>query len=139
MHIGKFIDNYLKENNMSQRQFAKVCNLSNGYISMLINNMNPKTGRPLVPSLTALLSISKGMGISLDELINSTDDIDVDISSATNFSGYHSPAITEDYVTFPVIGEVAAGFDHIAATVCDALGVKTAAEAESRFAVICGL
>lgn len=29
-------------------------------------------------------------------------------------SSKNSPTITEDYVTFPVIGEVAAGFDHIA-------------------------
>lgn len=29
-------------------------------------------------------------------------------------SRYPAPAITEDYVTFPVIGEVAAGYDHLA-------------------------
>lgn len=84
MHIGEFINNYLLEHQMSQRQFAKKCNLSNGYISMLINKVNPKTGRPPVPSLSALLSISKGMGITLDELITQTDDIEVDISAAKN-------------------------------------------------------
>ena len=51
---------------------------------MLINNVNPKTGKPMVPSLTALLSISKAMGISLDELIDAVDDLDVDISAAKN-------------------------------------------------------
>lgn len=30
------------------------------------------------------------------------------------YDNYPSPTITEDYVTFPVIGEVAAGYDHIA-------------------------
>lgn len=84
MHIGEFIYNYLIEHQMSQRQFAKRCNFSNGYISMLINNVNPKTGKPLVPSLTALLSISKAMGITLDELIDAVDDLDVDISAAKN-------------------------------------------------------
>ena len=84
MTIGEFINNYLLDHQMSQRQFAKKCNFSNGYISMLINNVNPKTGRPLVPSLTALLSIARAMGITLDELINTVDDMDVDISAAKN-------------------------------------------------------
>ncbi len=81
MHIGEFISNYLNEHQMSQRQFAKKCDLSNGYISMLINNVNPKTGKPLVPSLEALISISRGMGMSLDELFEKTDDIAIDIST----------------------------------------------------------
>ena len=119
MRIGEYIDKYLQANNMSQRQFAKKCNLSNGYISMLINNTNPKTGKPLVPSLTALLSISKGMGISLDELINQTDDIDVDISFTKNISSFDRekeidlsrfpnimPIKTKK---FPLVGEIACG------------------------------
>lgn len=81
MHIGEYINNYLMEHQMSQRQFAKKCNFSNGYISMLINNENPKTGKPMVPSLTALLSISRAMCISLDDLIDAVDDMDVDISA----------------------------------------------------------
>ncbi len=90
MHIGEIINNYLQENQISQRLFAKKCGLSNGYISMLINNVNPKTGKPLVPSLTALLSISKGLGITIDELFSITDDIDVDISATKNL-----PAVKE--------------------------------------------
>ncbi len=84
MHIGEFINQYLSKKNMSQRQFAKDCGLSNGYISMLIKNINPKTGKPLVPSLSALISIAKGMGITVDELIAETDDINVDITLTRN-------------------------------------------------------
>ena len=84
MTIGEFINNYLTEHSMSQRQFAKRCNLSNGYISMLINNVNPRTGKPLVPSLSAVLSISGGMGITIDELIEKTEDTPVDISVTKN-------------------------------------------------------
>ena len=84
MHIGDFISGYLLKNKLSQRQFARDCGLSNGYISMLINNVNPRTGKPLVPSLTALISLAKGMKITVDELIAKTDDIDVDITLARN-------------------------------------------------------
>lgn len=82
MHIGQIISNYLQENQMSQRQFAKKCDLSNGYISMLINNVNNKTGKPLIPSLSALLSISKGLGMSFDELCEKYEDLEVDLSVA---------------------------------------------------------
>lgn len=84
MHISEFISQYLYKNKLSQRQFAKDCGLSNGYISMLINNVNPRTGKPLVPSLTALIALAKGMKITVDELIAKTDDIDVDITLARN-------------------------------------------------------
>lgn len=97
MHIGEFINQYLKENYISQRQFAQKCNLSNGYISMLINNRNPKTKKPIIPSLSALLAISKGMGITLDELIKQTDDINVDISSTTNLK-CSQPNKTAEYI-----------------------------------------
>lgn len=84
MHISEFISQYLYKNKLSQRQFAKDCGLSNGYISMLINNVNPRTGKPLVPSLTALIALAKGMKITVDELISKTDDIEVDITLARN-------------------------------------------------------
>ena len=43
MTIGKIIKNYREEKNMSQRQFARKCKLSNGYIAMLERGINPKT------------------------------------------------------------------------------------------------
>lgn len=99
MKIGEYINNYLLENQMSQRQFAKQCGLSNGYISMLINNVNPKTGKPMIPSISALLSIANGMGITLDELINNTDDIKVDISVAKNLpAANHSNGHIKEFV-----------------------------------------
>lgn len=86
MTIGALIKQYLDENDMSQRQFAKKCGMSNGYISMLINNVNPKTERPVIPSLSALLAISNGLGITLDVLFETVDDMQVDISAAKNLS-----------------------------------------------------
>lgn len=125
MTIGEYINAYLLEHQMSQRQFAKKCNFSNGYISMLINNLNPKTGKPLVPSLTALLSIARAMGVTLDELINAVDDMDVDISAARNLfavertrdrahensSVQNLPANVQSLRTYkiPLLGDIACG------------------------------
>ena len=48
------IKSYRQENNLSQRQFAINCSLSNGYISLLEKGINPKTKQPVTPTLPAL-------------------------------------------------------------------------------------
>lgn len=79
MTLSDLVQEYRREHGLSQRQFASVCGLSNGYISMLERNINPKTGHPVTPSLPALKKIADGMGISLTDLFTRTDDIPVDL------------------------------------------------------------
>lgn len=79
MTLSDLVQEYRREHGLSQRQFASVCGLSNGYISMLERNINPKTGQPVTPSLPALKKIADGMGISLTDLFTRTDDIPVDL------------------------------------------------------------
>lgn len=81
MTLSDFVKEYRKEHDLSQRQFAAICGLSNGYISMLEKNMNPKTGLPLMPSLPALKKISDGMGISLADMLTTVDDMPVELLS----------------------------------------------------------
>ena len=81
MTLSDFVKEYRKEHDLSQRQFAAICGLSNGYISMLEKNMNPKTGSPLTPSLPALKKISDGMGISLADMLTTVDDMPVELLS----------------------------------------------------------
>ena len=79
MTLSDLVQEYRREHGLSQRQFASVCGLSNGYISMLERNVNPKTGQPVTPSLPALKKIADGMGITLTDLFTRTDDIPVDL------------------------------------------------------------
>lgn len=79
MTLSDLVQEYRREHGLSQRQFASICGLSNGYISMLERNVNPKTGQPVTPSLPALKKIADGMGISLTDLFTRTDDIPVDL------------------------------------------------------------
>ena len=108
MKIGEIIQNHLQHNDLSQRQFAKKCGLSNGYISMLINNANPKTGKPLIPSLSALMALSQGLGISLNELLNIADDIEINIEKIKNISTIPGifPLKTKK---LPIMGDIACG------------------------------
>lgn len=81
MTIREIIIKYREENNLSQRQFAEKCGVSNGYISMLENDVNPSTGRPAVPSLTMLRKIAKGMNMSLDDLLAANETLLVELSA----------------------------------------------------------
>ena len=81
MTLSDFVKEYRKVHDLSQRQFAAICGLSNGYISMLERNLNPKTGLPLTPSLPALKKISTAMGMSLGDLLTAVDDMPIDLLS----------------------------------------------------------
>lgn len=74
MTFSELLIKYRSDHSLSQRKFAELCNLSNGYISMLENNLNPATGKPVIPTLPALNKIAHGMGISLDDLLAMVDD-----------------------------------------------------------------
>ncbi len=79
MTLSELVTKYREEHDLSQRQFAQLCGLSNGYISMLEKNINPKTGQPLVPQITNLRKIAEGMNITLAQLFDMVEDMKVDL------------------------------------------------------------
>ncbi len=90
MTIGELIVKYRKEQNISQRGFAEKCGLSNGIISLLEKGINPKTNEPIIPTLPTLNCIAKGMGIKIDTLLETIDDLNVSLlnKSRDNSSTY---------------------------------------------------
>ncbi len=46
MFLGDLIKNYRTQNKLSQRDFAKLCNLSHTYIAALEKNIDSRTGKP---------------------------------------------------------------------------------------------
>lgn len=81
MKLSELIIEYRRDHGLSQRQMASQCSLSTGYISLIEKETNPQTGKPMVPSLTVLNKLAKGMGITLDRLLSVCDDMPVDIST----------------------------------------------------------
>lgn len=81
MKLGDLIAQHRAEHSLSQRQFANVCGLSNGYISMLEKGKNPATNKPVTPTIPQLKKLSSGMGMTLMELLDQVDDMPVDINS----------------------------------------------------------
>ena len=80
MTLGDYIAAYRHKENLSQREFAKKCHLSNGYISMLERGFNHKTKEPIKPALPQIKKLADGMGISVMALFESVEDMPVDIS-----------------------------------------------------------
>lgn len=80
MKLSDVIKQYRSEHGLSQRQMGAQCGLSTGYISLIEKEVNPQTGKQMVPSLPVLNKISAGMGLTLDNLLAVCDDMDVTLS-----------------------------------------------------------
>lgn len=74
MILGDLIKEYRLKNNLSLRDFAQKCGLSHTYISALEKNIDPRTGKPIAPTLDTVKYISKGMHLSIEEILKILDD-----------------------------------------------------------------
>ena len=100
MFLGDIILNYRKEKGISQRDFAKQCNISHSYIAMLEKNIDARTGKPICPTLETIKNISIGMRIPIDDLLKMLDDE----------QKFTLEAIKEPiYYMAPVYGRISAG------------------------------
>lgn len=85
MKIGEILKTYREEHGYSLREFAKLSGVSNSYLSMLESGRHPRSGRPIVPTLTKLNQIAAAMGIGVDDLIANMDDTPVRFDDAPSF------------------------------------------------------
>lgn len=83
MTIGELIKQYLKQTGQTYQQLADKCNVSKAYISMLVNGKNPKTGKPIRPTIETYSDIAAAMGMTIDQLFNIIDDAPVTLKSNT--------------------------------------------------------
>lgn len=91
MFLGEIITKYRNENDITMDAFAEKSGLSKGYVSMLENNRNPKTGNPIVPSLLTFQKVASAINISLTDLIQMVDRRQI-INLNTNNIQFHPKA-----------------------------------------------
>lgn len=101
MKLGDLIREYRESHDLSQRQFAILCDLSNGYISILEKGINPSTGKPVTPTLPQLKKLADGMNMTLTELFDKVDDMPIDIG----LNIIPMPAVDR----IPLLGAIACG------------------------------
>ena len=73
MKLGEYIKAYIDERGMSMRDFAASTGLSLGYLSMLENDKNPKTGAPITPSIKTFNAVAAATNTTLNELLSLVD------------------------------------------------------------------
>ena len=82
--ISEIISDYLRDNGLSMTKFAKKADLSPGYISQIINERNPRTGKPPNIKIDAYKKIAFAMDITIRELFPMMDNPPIDFTSMQN-------------------------------------------------------
>ena len=73
MTLREYIIAFRNEHDLTQREFANLCGLSNGYIAMIEAGKNPSTGKPIIPSITSVKKMASGMGMTVHSLMELLD------------------------------------------------------------------
>ena len=64
MKLSELLKDYRQQNELSQREFARRCGLSNSLISILEMGVNPQTGNPMEPDARTYRRLADGMGLT---------------------------------------------------------------------------
>jgi len=123
-NLGKFIKKLRVEKDLSLRELAELTSLSHSYLNNLENGSDPRSGKPLSPSIPTLEKLSVGLNVSLHKLIDMVRGDEAEkLPVAANISGTKSADRQEESVVpeiafelkrdnfrlVPVMGKVAAG------------------------------
>ena len=74
MTLGDILKKYREENHISMDEFSRRSTLSKGYISMLENNINPRSSKPIAPTLPTIKKIANGMNTEIDIILKLLND-----------------------------------------------------------------
>ena len=106
MKLGEYIKAYRDSHGMSLRDFAAHSGLSVGYLSMLENNKNPKTGAPITPSIKTFNAVASATNTTVNELLSFIDgNISLDESFPMPSNIIPMPAMRK----IPLVGSIACG------------------------------
>lgn len=109
MTLGDFISKYRADHGLSQRKFAEICGLSNGYVSMLERGFNPNTNKPIIPSLVQLKKIADGMNMTVMRLLDEVEDMPIDLSIFSEQGQPENIIPMPEMRKIPLVGTIACG------------------------------
>lgn len=105
-NLGKFIKKLRMEKDLSLRELAEQTGLSHSYLCNLENGSDPRSGKPLSPTIPTLEKLSAGLNVSLHKLI--------DMVRANEAEDLPVPELafelkTDNIRLVPLLGKVTAG------------------------------
>lgn len=108
MFLGDLIKQYRTINKLSLRDFAQKCGLSHTYIAALEKNIDPRTGKPIAPTLDTVKYIAKGMNTSIEDILKVLDDQQEFVVNQDLPSNHKSNESPQSAVVF-IYGSIPAG------------------------------
>lgn len=73
MKLGDWVKNYREEHGLSMQAMADLCGFSKAYIGVLEKGVNPKTNKPLSPTMQTFKKIAQATNCNLDDLMKMLD------------------------------------------------------------------
>lgn len=67
--LGDYLKSKRLEKNLSLRDFAKEIGISHTYLSKLESGVDPRSGKPISPTLDTILQISKTLNVTVEQLL----------------------------------------------------------------------
>lgn len=104
MKLGEWLKAYREEHGLSMRAMADLCGFSKAYINILEKGINPKTGKPISPTMQAFKKIAEATQIDIDSLFRILGNNQPITIPTTPPQRPHKKG-----VRIPVLGSVAAG------------------------------
>ena len=130
MKLSAIVIDYRQKTQISQREFARRCGLSNSYISFIENEYNPRTKKPITPTIEQYRKIAAGMGLSVHQLFEQLDqDSPVDLMVFNVDPANRKPLVIPNSDLFRQIMENMSADDYV--TVMDAFN-RTYAKMKER-------
>lgn len=73
MKVGEWLKLYREQHNLSMQGLADLCGFSKAYINVLEKGVNPKTGKPISPTMQTFEKIARGTKTDVDTLLKILD------------------------------------------------------------------
>ena len=73
MKVGEWLKLYREQHNLSMQALADLCGFSKAYINVLEKGVNPKTGKPISPTMQTVEKIARGTKTDVDTLLKILD------------------------------------------------------------------
>jgi len=123
--LGAFIKEWRKERSLGLRDLSKLTGISHAYLHVLEAGVDPRTNRPVSPTLQSLQKLSTGMDVALEVIISLGLNQDISLQQQGRINRPEEPGweVQEDpghaYSTFsvdqdnfllaPVLGKISPG------------------------------
>ncbi len=110
MTLGELLKQYRTQHDITMDDFAKRSGISKGYISMLEKNQNPRTGKPIAPSLETIRQVAHAMGEDLNSVLAQLDDgYNVTVNKDIGIDAIKNLLPLPPTTKLPLIGTIACG------------------------------